>query len=50
MYYTVGIRNRYHLAEFESDNALMHLKNEEHAEAAIAVHTGTSRVVMYLKQ
>ncbi len=33
MYYAAGMRNRNHLAEFEADNVLMHLKNEEHAEA-----------------
>lgn len=35
MYYAAGIRNRNHLAEFESGNVLMHLKNEEHAEATV---------------
>jgi RimJ/RimL family protein N-acetyltransferase len=35
MYYAAGIRNREHLAEFESGNILMHLKNEEHAEAVV---------------
>jgi len=35
MYYAAGIRNRDHLAEFESDNVLMHLKSEEHAETVI---------------
>lgn len=35
IYYAAGIRNRDHLAEFESDNALRHLKNEEHAEAIV---------------
>ena len=33
MYYAAGMRNRDHLAEFEADNVLMHLKNEKHAEA-----------------
>ncbi|MBN1267322.1 MAG: GNAT family N-acetyltransferase [Anaerolineales bacterium] len=35
MYYAASIRNRGHLAEFESDNELMGLKNEEHAEATV---------------
>lgn len=35
MYHTAGIRNRRHLAEFEAGNALMHLKDEEHAEAMV---------------
>jgi len=35
MYYAAGIRNRDHLAEFESDNVLMHLKNETHAESVV---------------
>jgi ribosomal-protein-serine acetyltransferase len=35
MYYAAGIRNRDHLAEFESDNVLMHLKGKEHAEIVV---------------
>jgi len=35
MYYAAGIRNRDHLAEFEADNVLMHLKSEEHAETVV---------------
>lgn len=35
MYYVAGIRNRDHLAEFESDNVLMHLKSEEYAETVV---------------
>jgi RimJ/RimL family protein N-acetyltransferase len=35
MYYAASVRNRDHLAEFESGNVLMHLKDEEHAEAVI---------------
>lgn len=35
MYYAAGLRNRDHLAEFESGNVLMDLKNEEHAEAIV---------------
>ena len=35
MYYAAGMRNRDHLAEFESDNVLMHLKSEEHAETVV---------------
>jgi ribosomal-protein-alanine N-acetyltransferase len=35
MYYAAGIRNRDHLAKFESDNVLMHLKSEEHAETVV---------------
>jgi RimJ/RimL family protein N-acetyltransferase len=35
MYHAAGMRNRDHLAEFESDNVLMHLKSEEHAEAVV---------------
>lgn len=35
MYYAAGMRNRDHLAEFESDNVLMHLKSEEHAEKVV---------------
>ena len=35
MYYAAGIRNRVHLTEFESDNVLMELKSEEHAEATV---------------
>ena len=35
MYYAAGMRNRDHLAEFESDNVLMHLKSEAHAETVV---------------
>lgn len=35
MYYAASIRNQEHLAEYESDNVLMHLKDEEHAEAIV---------------
>ena len=35
MYYAAGMRNREHLAEFESGNILMHLKDEEYAEAVV---------------
>ena len=35
MYYVAGKRNWDHLAEFESGNVLMHLKNEENAEAVV---------------
>jgi len=35
MYYAAGTRNRDHLAEFESNNVLMHLKSEEHAETVV---------------
>jgi RimJ/RimL family protein N-acetyltransferase len=35
MYYAASIRNRNHLAEFESGNILMHLKTKEHAEAIV---------------
>ena len=35
MYYAASIRNRDHLAEFESGNLLMHLKSKEHAEAIV---------------
>lgn len=35
MYYMVSIRNREHLAEFESRNVLMQLRNEDHAEDVI---------------
>lgn len=35
MYYAAGKRNQDHLAEFESGNVLLHLKNEEHAEAIV---------------
>lgn len=34
-YYAASMRNRDHLAEFESDNVLMHLKSEEHAETVV---------------
>jgi RimJ/RimL family protein N-acetyltransferase len=35
LYYAAGKRNREHLAEFESGNVLMELKDEEHAEAIV---------------
>jgi RimJ/RimL family protein N-acetyltransferase len=35
MYYAAGVRNRNHLAEFESDNVLMHLKSKRQAEAVV---------------
>ena len=35
MYYAASMRNRDHLAEFESGNVLMNLENEEHAEAVV---------------
>lgn len=35
MYYAASLRNRDHLAEFESGNVLMDLKTEEHAEAIV---------------
>lgn len=35
MYYAAGMRNRDHLAEFEADNVLMHLRSEAHAETVI---------------
>ncbi len=35
MYYAASLQNQDHLAEFESENVLMHLKNEEHAEAIV---------------
>ena len=35
MYHAAGMRNRDHLAKFESDNVLMHLKSEEHAETVV---------------
>lgn len=34
-YYAVSLRNRDHLAEYETGNVLMHLQNEEHAEAVV---------------
>jgi RimJ/RimL family protein N-acetyltransferase len=34
-YYAASLRNREHLAEFESDNVLMHLEGEEHAERVV---------------
>ena len=34
-YFAASLRNRAHLAEFESGNWLMHLKDEEHAEAVV---------------
>jgi ribosomal-protein-serine acetyltransferase len=35
MYYAAGMRNRDHLAEFESDNVLLHLKSRDHAEMVV---------------
>ncbi len=35
IYYAAGIRNRNHLAEYESGNVLMQLHSEEHAEATV---------------
>jgi RimJ/RimL family protein N-acetyltransferase len=35
MYYAASLRNRSHLAKFESGNILMHLKSEEHAEVTV---------------
>lgn len=35
MYYAAGLRNRDHLAQFESGNVLMHLESQEHAEAVV---------------
>ncbi len=35
MYYAASLRNRKHLAEFESGNVLMDIRNEEHAEAIV---------------
>lgn len=35
MYYAAGMRNRDHLAEFEEDNVLMHLKSKDHAEMVV---------------
>ena len=35
LYYAASVRNREHLSEFESDNVLMQLKNEDHAEVII---------------
>jgi len=35
MYYAAGMRNQDHLAEFESDNVLMHLKDKDHAETVV---------------
>ncbi len=35
LYYAASVRNREHLSEFESDNVLMQLKNEDHAEVVI---------------
>lgn len=35
MYYAASLRNQKHLAEFESGNVLLTLKNEEHAEAIV---------------
>ena len=35
MYYAAGVRNRDHLAKFESGNVVMGLKDGEHAEAVV---------------
>ncbi len=35
MYYAASLRNREHLAEFESGNVLMHLNDEDHAEIMV---------------
>ncbi len=35
MVYAASVRNQDHLAEFESDNVLMKLKDEEHAETVV---------------
>ncbi len=35
VYFSAGQRNRDHLSKYESDNVLMHLKDEEHAEAVV---------------
>jgi len=35
MYYAAGMRNRDHLAEFESDNVLLHLESKDHAEIVV---------------
>ena len=35
MYYAASMRNRDHLAEFESGNVLMQLEDEEHAERVV---------------
>jgi RimJ/RimL family protein N-acetyltransferase len=35
MYYAASLRNRAHLAEYESSNVLMQLKDESHAEAIV---------------
>ena len=35
LYYAAGMRNREHLAEFESGNVLMSLEDEQHAEAIV---------------
>jgi len=35
MYYAASLRNQHHLTEFESDNVLMHLRDEEHAERIV---------------
>ena len=35
MVYAIGERNREHLAEYESDNLLNHLKDEQHAEIVV---------------
>jgi RimJ/RimL family protein N-acetyltransferase len=35
MYYAASQRNQEHLAEFESENLLMHLESEIHAEAVV---------------
>lgn len=35
MYYAASLRNREHLARYESGNVLYHLKDEEHAEETV---------------
>jgi RimJ/RimL family protein N-acetyltransferase len=35
LYYAASLRNRQHLARYESGNVLMQLKDEEHAEAIV---------------
>ena len=35
MYYAAGMRNRDHLAEFESGNVLLHLRSKDHAEMVV---------------
>jgi RimJ/RimL family protein N-acetyltransferase len=35
LYYAASLHNRSHLAQYESGNVLMHLKDQEHAEATV---------------